>query len=339
MNLKPITEIPPKTRVILKIDTDLPMDGNKILNNSRLVKSIPTIRSLLKNECRLVILGKRGRPHGIVDPELSLKLVYLELMSLLEGGDNLIESVFMEDINEKEKIDVALATNQIVFMENLLFWPEEEENDSDFLGGLVEICQAYVNDAFAVSHRKTTSLTLFKRLPGFYGIDFIKEVEGVEKLINNPQRPLVIALGGAKEDKLGYLEGLKKIADKILVGGKLPKLIESKEYGDEKVEIAELREDGLDLSDEDVAKFSKQINSSKTIVWAGAMGKYEDSNCQKGTEEIAFCIAESKGYKVIAGGDTGASIEKLGLKDKIDFECSGGGVLLEFLTKGTLPAW
>jgi phosphoglycerate kinase len=326
----------------------LPMEGEGILSNERLVKSLPTIRYLLKKECRLVILGYRGRPGGEVKPELSLKPVYLELMSLLEGNENMIESVFVEDVNDAEKIDVALGTNQIVFLENVRFWPEEEQNDVDFLAGLVEVVQAFVNDAFAESHRKQTSITLFRRLPAFYGFDFIDEVEHVRKLIDSPKRPLVVVLGGAKEDKLKYLGDLKNIADKVLVGGKLPKIIKEQTppasghlplTEEAKIMVAKLKENGLDLSDEDIKVFTEQINSAETIVWIGAMGFYESEENKKGTEEIARVITNSTAYKVIAGGDTWASIEKLGLRDKIDFVCSGGGVLLEFLTKGTLPAW
>ena len=103
--------------------------------------------------------------------------------------------------------------------------------------------------------------------------------------------------------------------------------------------VAELREDGLDLSEEDIEKFKEKIGEAKMIVWAGAMGFYEKENCRKGTEEIARAIAENNSYKIIAGGDTAASIVSLGLKNKIDFICSGGGVMLEFLIKGSLPAW
>ena len=103
--------------------------------------------------------------------------------------------------------------------------------------------------------------------------------------------------------------------------------------------VAKLREDGLDLSDKDIENFKEKIGEAKTIVWAGAMGFYEKENARKGTEEIAKSVAESNAYKIIAGGDTVASIMSLGLKNKIDFICSGGGVMLEFLTKGSLPAW
>ena len=95
----------------------------------------------------------------------------------------------------------------------------------------------------------------------------------------------------------------------------------------------------MDLSDEDIENFKQIINVSKTIIWAGALGYYELEENRKGTNEIAKAIANTDAYKIIAGGDTSASIVDLGLRDKIDFICSGGGVMLEYLTKGTLVAW
>lgn len=337
MNLKSVSEVLPKTRVILRMDVDLPMDNGQITDNSRLLKSIPTIKLLLEKECRIAIIGHRGRPEG-KDEQLSLKPIYLELMTLLEpNGENLIESVFVEDVGNQEKIDVGLANNQIVFLENLRFWKGEESNDSDFLRNLVEVCQFYVNDAFAVAHRKHRSIMLYKNLPGFYGIAFVEEANKIEKAINNPEKPLTIILGGAKEDKLKYLPELEKIADKVLIGGKLGSY--ELQVTSEKIVLAKLRQDGLDLSEEDINIFKDIISSSKTIIWAGAMGFYENNDCRKGTEEIAKAVAEANAYKIIAGGDTAASISELGLKENIDFICSGGGVMLELLTKGKLPAW
>jgi len=149
-------------------------------------------------------------------------------------------------------------------------------------------------------------------------------------------------LGGAKEDKLSYLPELVKIADNVLIGGKLPLLNLPHPLFDErggKVEVAKLREDKLDLSDEDINRFCEIISSSKMVVWAGAMGWFEKEDCRKGTLEIAKSIAEIDGYKIIAGGDTGASVRQLGMENKIDLVASGGGVMLELLTKGKLPAW
>lgn len=332
--------------VILRMDTDLPIESGKILDNSRLIKSIPTIKLLLKRKDKIVIIGHFGRPKEN-DKSLSLKPVYLELVQLLEtecGGD-CVRNIFVEDIKNEEKLKQAIENNEIIFLENLRFYEEEEKGDTTLFSELKKIVSIFVNDAFAVAHRKAASILLHREMETYYGLSFMEEAKKIDQILEKKEKPMVIVLGGAKEDKLKYLDDLVKIADFILIGGKLPKIIQTLRPSGTSLDraanilVAKLREDGLDLSDEDIEKFKKIILRSKTIVWAGAMGFYENKDCQKGTEEIAKAIAESNGYKIIAGGDTAASIINLGLKNKIDFICSGGGVMLEFLTKGTLPAW
>lgn len=334
MKLKSVSEVLSETKVVLRLDLDLPFSDNTILDNSRLVKSLSTIKTLLEKKCKIVIIGHRGRPEG-VDESQSLRPVYVELMSLLEpNSENMLSSVFVPEINQ-DIIDQALAINQIVFLENLRFWPSEEANNPEFLIPLVNICQAYVCDAFAVAHRAHASMTLWQKLPGFYGLSFMDEYSHLEALIN-PSRPLTLVLGGAKEDKIKHLDKLIPLCDQILIGGKLPQLLT---FTNPKVIPATLIPDGFDIDEAAITKFTEIINSSKTIIWAGAMGFYENPKYQNGTEKIAAAIAAADAYKVIAGGDTGASVVKLGLKDKFDFVCSGGGVLLEFLVKHDLPAW
>ena len=341
--LRSIEEIQTGVNVILRMDTDLPIDGDKILDNSRLMKSIPTIRYLLDKNCRIIILGHMGRPEGKVVPELSLKPVYVELMSLLESdGQNTIESVFVDDIKNEQKISSALMNNQIVFGENLRFWNEEDIGDTSLFAVIKKYVFVLVNDAFAVAHRKNASIILHREMETYYGFDFVEEAEKINKILEEEEHPITIILGGAKEDKLKYLTELSQTADYVLIGGKLPKLIMSNYQflmSNWKIKIAKLREDGLDLSGDDIKMFSEIINSSKMIVWAGAMGLYEDVNCRNGTQKIAMAVANSPAYKIIAGGDTSASVKDLGVKDKIDFICSGGGVMLEMLVKGDLPAW
>jgi len=321
------------------MDLDVPFLNGQISDNARLIKSLPTIRLLLEKECKIAIIGHRGRPDG-KDENLSLRPIYLELMSLLEPNwENLIESIFIEEVGDGERLDLSMAKNHIVFLENLRFWKGEESNDPDFLKNLVEISQAYVNDAITVAHRKHRSIMLYKNLPAFYGLEFVEEIEKITQIIENPQKPLTIILGGAKEDKLDGLIKLTEIADHVLIGGKLPLLVESPKVESLKVIVAELRKDGFDLSDEDIEAFKAIIAKSKMIIWAGAMGFFENEDCRKGTEEIAKAVANSESYKIIAGGDTGASIVNLGLKDKIDLIASGGGMMLELITKGKLPAW
>lgn len=334
MKLKSVEEILPQTKVVLRLDLDLPFSDNTILDSSRLSKSLSTIKLLLNKNCKILILGHRGRPNG-VDTTLSLRPVYLELMSLIESNDeNSIDSIFIPDL-DFDKMDEALGQNQIVFLENLRFWPGEEANDPNFLTPLTAFCQVYVDDAFAVAHRAHASITLWQKMPAFYGLSFIDEFSHLENLINS-SRPLTLVLGGAKEDKIKHLDKLIPLCDHILIGGKLPQFLT---LSDPKILPAVLTPDTFDIDVDSITKFTEIINNSKTIIWAGAMGFYEDPKYRNGTEKIAFAIASTDAYKVIAGGDTAASVTNLNLKDKFDFICSGGGVLLEFLVNHDLPAW
>lgn len=333
--------------VILRMDLDLPMENGQILDNSRLMKSIPTIKLLLERKNKIIIIGHMGRP-AVADAlsgkpkDLSLKPIYMELIGILEkdcGGD-CVRNVFIDDIKDEEKVKKAVNENEIIFGENLRFYEEEENGDTALFSILKKFTSVYVDDAFAVAHRAAASMVLHREMETFYGLSFVKETEKINQILERKDN-LVIVLGGAKEDKLKNVDELAKMADYVLVGGKLPKLISNSQFpiSNEKIIVAELREDGLDLSDEDIKIFKEKIEEAKTIVWAGAMGFYEKENARKGTEEIAKSIANSNAYKIIAGGDTAASIVNLGLKDKIDFVCSGGGVMLEMLVKKDLPAW
>lgn len=339
MNLRSVEEVAANTKVVLQMDLDVPINNGIIEDNFRLEKSIPTIKLLLQRNCKIAIIGYHGRPKGM-DPSLSLKPVYVELMSMLENEENMVESVFVADINDKNKLKATLDDCQILFVENLRFWPEEDKGEAQKLREKLSDFEVFVNDALAVSHRESASVMLYKVMPGYYGLSFIEEVSKIEKVLQNPEHPVTIVLGGAKEDKLDYVSDLVNKADNILIGGKLPHSEKRTTIvNDSKIIWAGLRNDGFDLSDEDIFRFKEILNNSKTIIWAGAMGKFEDQNARRGTEEIARAVATAPAYKILAGGDTGASVEMLGLKDRIDLVASGGGALLTYLTKGKLPAW
>lgn len=329
--------------VILRMDTDLPMFEGKILDNSRLIKSIPTIKLLLERKNKVVIVGHLGRPKN-GDKTLTLRPVYLELVSLLEtdcGGD-CVRNMFVDDIKDEESVKNAIKDNEIIFGENLRFYDEEEKGETSLFSTLKKYCSIYIDDAFAVAHRPAASIVLHREMETYYGLSFVKEAEKINQILEEEKKPIIVVLGGAKEDKLKNIERLSKMADYVLVGGKLPLLRQEAGLMDlknDKIIWAELRDDKLDLSDNDIKKFKEIIQKSKTIVWAGAMGFYEKEDCRKGTKEVARAIANASAYKIIAGGDTAASIGDLGLSDKIDFVCSGGGVMLEMLVKKDLPAW
>ncbi len=340
LEIRLVSQVPENSRVILRLDTDLPAKDNQNFDNRRLLKSLDTISVLLQKKCRILILGHRGRPSGS-DSQLSLKPIYLELMALLEADRNDIASVFWSALDQGQQLEQLWLNSQIIFAENVRFWPGEEDPKLGYLKPIVDQSQVFVNDAISVAHRSQASTLLHHFLPSYYGFNFGKEIKNLQSLVDLlPQAPTVI-LGGAKIDKLGYLQDLCRFAGHILVGGKLPLLVS--QFGpnsfsqNPKIVFAKLRPDQLDLSDQDIAEFKNIISLSSVIIWAGAMGYFEKPDSRRGTQEIAQAVSGSKAYKAIAGGDTVVSVESLGLIETIDFVCSGGGVLLEYLTKETLP--
>lgn len=330
MTLRSVVEIPENSKVILKMDLDVPMKDGIVQDEDRLKKTLPTIKLLLEKHCRICIIGHLGRPDGN-DSSLSLAPIYNILIPLIEKyGHITIRHQFMKDIGSYESFNITV-------LENLRFWKGEETNDSEFLKPLIQLSDCYVNDALAVAHRKHRSVLLYKDLPAYYGLAFISEVEKILTIVHNPQKPLTIILGGAKEDKLSYLPKLLRIADHICIGGKLPTYISTEQR--KNAYVAKLREDKMDLNDNDIEIFKSYIASSKTIIWSGALGCFEKVDARKGTLAIAQAIGNSDAYTIIAGGDTEASVSNIGVEEKIQLIASGGGMLLELLTKGTLPAW
>jgi phosphoglycerate kinase len=197
MNLKPVDLVPPNSTVLLRLDLDLPIENGVILDNHRLQKSLSTINKLLSNNCQLIIVGHMGRPEGI-DEKYSLRPVYLELMTLL---NNAYQSLFLQNIGDIELDKQALTQNQIVFVENLRFWPGESSGDSAFLQPLIDQSQVFVNDAIAVAHRPSASVLLHQDLPAFYGDNFVKEINNLQKILTS-HHPKTLIIGGAKSDKL-----------------------------------------------------------------------------------------------------------------------------------------
>lgn len=334
MNLKPVDLVPENSTVIIRLDLDLPMTDGKIADNSRLIKSLSTLNKLLTHNCQLIVVGHMGRPEAI-DQNFTLKPVYLELMSLL---NNNYQSLFLESLDDSETVKLALSQNQIIFVENLRFWPGESSNDSNFLQPLIDQSQVFVNDAIAVAHRPSASVLLHQDLPTFYGDNFIEEINSLQKILLS-SHPKTLIIGGAKADKLDYISELANIFDNICIGGKLPQFAEKLVYAPN-IFVSTLTPDTFDIDQNSIDHIKNVISQSQTVVWSGAMGFFENESSKTGTIEIAQSLGNSDAtYKVIAGGDTLSSVKELNLLDKIDFVSSGGGVLLEFLAKGKLYAW
>jgi len=340
MNLPDINTIPDQKTVLIRLDLDLPFDSGQILDNSRLKKSLPTLFQLLGKNCKLIVIGHLGRPGGKPDPALSLRPIYIELLSLLNSfqeANHSFSSVFLPSSDDKDELARALIANDLVMLENLRFHPGEELNSPDFAADLARHASYFVNDSFANSHRHHASVSALKDLlPTFYGEDFQKEFQAITEAKQNPVRPLTLILAGGKKSKLDYLPQLMSFADNILIAGLLPKY-----YSDPpnpKILVAKLQEDEQDIDLPSREAFVSVIEKSSTIFWAGPIGNYISPSGQEGNKAIALAVTSSPAYTLIGGGDTEAVISSLNLKNKVGFISHAGGALLHLLSYDTLPA-
>jgi len=299
-------------KVLLRLDLDTDSDPNDL----RIKASEETLNYLKDKGSKIIIIAHKGRPDGKIEDGLSLKS---------------FQPIF----------DKWGATVE----ENLRFDPGEEGNDPEFAKKLASLGDVYVNEAFASSHREHASIIgVPKLLPHAAGFRFEKEIENLSKVFDEPKHPVIFLLSGVKEDKLSYLEGIKKIADKVLIGGRLPdflgdeKLVSVRSRGeDEQVIIGNLTMDKEDITLNTIDRFIEEIKKAKTIVVSGPLGKYEDEGHRQGTERVFKAVAASGAFKVAGGGDTEKAISLLAISDKFSWISVGGGAMLEFLTKRTLP--
>ncbi len=316
MSLPKLTDIDvSRKRVLVRADLDI-----DIGENYRLEAILPTLEYLSSKSANITIMGHLGRPCGKVVEELKIKPVEEALRKVAKGIE-------------------------FEVLENLRFNPGEEASDMKFAESLAIQGDVYVNEAFASSHRNSASITtLPKLLPHAVGFRFEKEVENLSKVFENPKKPVVLVVGGSKDDKKEYIKSLENFVDKILVGGRLPEYygdlaLESvRNIGEEdKIVLANLIQDKEDITLNSIERFEEEIVKAGTIVLAGPMGRYEDEGHRQGTERVFKAVAASSAYKVVGGGDSLSVLSLYSLKDKFDWVSVGGGAMLEFLAQKTLP--
>ena len=344
--------------VFLRADLDVPLSEFRIEDDTRLTAALPTIEYLLKQNCKIIIGGHLGRPTGlnqesrIRNPhfarasrgrqELSLKPVGEWFAKHFHASQFIIHNSILGGFEGWE-----IGQNSFL-LENLRFYEGEEKNDLIFSKKLASLADLYVNDAFAMCHRNHASIVgITHFLPHFAGFHLQKEVETLSHVMENPKRPLVVIVGGKKiETKLPLVEKMHKVADYVLVGGKIAE--ESKALVNvqhEKITgkkavllVADAIPDGSDITDKDAENFLQIISLAKTIIWNGSMGIIENEKLMgESTRKIALGIIKSGAYSVVGGGDTVEFLNKLGVLDKFSFASTGGGAMLAFLSGEKLP--
>ena len=220
MNKKTIKDIDLKGKnVFVRCDFNVPLDENgNITDNRRIVAALPTIKYLLDQNCKIILASHLGRPKGEVNPKFSLRPVANELSKLLGKEVKLAEDVVGPSAKE---LTSNVKEGEIVLLENVRFDVREEKNDESLSKEFASMAEIFVNDAFGTAHRAHSSTAgIAEFLPAVSGFLIEKELEFLGSALENPQRPFVAILGGAKvSDKLGVIESLLEKVDTLIIGG------------------------------------------------------------------------------------------------------------------------
>lgn len=207
-------------RVFVRVDFNVPLNERReVADDTRILSSLPTIRFIREGGGKVILASHLGRPKGKPDPKYSLAPVAERLSTLLGRPVALASDCIGDEVRQRVN---RMKEGEVLLLENLRFHPEEERNDETFSRELASLCDIYINDAFGTSHRAHASTEGMTRYVGTVGAGFLmlKEMEGLDKALVNPQRPYVALLGGAKvSDKIGVIQNLLNRVDTLLIGG------------------------------------------------------------------------------------------------------------------------
>ena len=303
MNKKTVKDIDLKgKKVFVRCDFNVPMDEKQnITDNTRIVAALPTIKYLLEQDCKIILASHLGRPKGEVKPEFSLAPVAKELSKLLNKEVIMAKDVIGEDATNKAE---NLKEGEIMLLENVRFHREETDNDPEFAKKLASMAEVYVNDAFGAAHRAHASTAgIAQYLPAVSGFLIEKELTVLGNAINNPERPFMAILGGAKvSDKIGVIDSLLDKADTLMIGGGMAytffkaqgysvgnSLCEEEKTGLALEAMEKAKQKGVKLLlpvDTKVGKEFKPDTESKTVAWTDIPDGWEGFDIGEKTIEM-----------------------------------------------------
>lgn len=303
MNKKTVKDIDLKgKKVFVRCDFNVPMDENQnITDNTRIVAALPTIKYLLEQNCKIILASHLGRPKGEVKSEFSLKPVAKELSKLLGKEVIMANDVIGEDATTKA---ANLKDGEIMLLENVRFHREETDNDPEFAKKLASMAEVFVNDAFGTAHRAHASTTgIADYIPGVAGFLIEKELKFLGNAINNPERPFVAILGGAKvSDKIGVIDSLLDKVDTLMIGGGMAYTFFKAQGYNVGNSLCEVEKTGLALEamekakakgvklllpiDTKVGKEFKPDTESKTVAWTDIPDEWEGFDIGEKTIEM-----------------------------------------------------
>ena len=303
MNKKTVKDIDLKgKKVFVRCDFNVPMDENQnITDNTRIKAALPTIKYLLEQNCKIILASHLGRPKGEVKPEYSLKPVAKELSKLLGKEVIMANDVIGEDATTKAE---NLKEGEILLLENVRFHKEETDNDLEFAKKLASMAEIFVNDAFGTAHRAHASTTgIADYIPGVSGFLIEKELKFLGNAVNNPERPFVAILGGAKvSDKIGVIDSLLDKVDTLMIGGGMAYTFFKAQGYNVGNSLCEVEKTGLALEamekakskgvklllpiDTKIGKEFKPDTESKTVAWTEIPDEWEGFDIGEKTIEM-----------------------------------------------------
>lgn len=388
-NIKFINSVKFNNKVaIVRVDFNVPLDKTlKITDKTRIVKGILSIKHIIDNGGRCIIISHLGRPQGLgYEKKFSLNNILDCVSKELKKNVKFIDNYYDENFN------INNLSSKVILLENLRFYKEEKQNSIEFAKKLSSFADIYVNDAFGTCHREHTSINMLPKLmkESCAGLLIEEEISNINKILNDYNKPFTAILGGAKvSDKIKVIEKFIELADNIIIGGAMSNTfikalggnIGNSLYEENKLSLAldildkaeknnvklilpvdskcskslgdqenilifesnkiENKYSSFDIGPKSLKTFSKIIKNSKTIIWNGPLGVFENKNFNEGTNQMANFISNATkngAFSLVGGGDSVSAIKKNNKENDISFISTGGGALLHLIGNGYLPA-
>ena len=333
-------------KILLRLDLNVPLADGKILDTTRIDKILPTLNFLLKQNSKIIIISHVGRPKGKFINELSLNPISEELQKKLKENVRLVS----KNINLiPDKNFFNEYSEKIIILENIRFYPEEEQNNLEFAKHLARLGDIYVNDAFSCSHRSHASIDVISKfLPCYSGLQMDLEVHALNKITLEINRPISCIIGGSKiSTKINVIKNLvSKFDNIIIVGAMANNIIEYlgynigksiKEENSKKIiyEIISLsKKESCKLYFPEDVVVSDNINGTPQVKLLKNIASNEmildiGPNTVKNVKKIIYSVA--------GGGDTVSLLNKLDAVNNFNFVSTAGGAFLEYLEGNKLP--
>ena len=359
--------------VVVRLDLNVPIQDKQIIDSTRIISSVPTIKYLVDKNCKVLLTSHLGRPEeGKFDQDFSMSPVAKKLSEILNHEIDLIDSLDSSDI---------FNTTQIQLLENLRFLIGEKDNNEKLGNQLANKGDVYIFDAFGTAHRKQASTHSAIQQAKFScaGLLLEKEINSLNKALTSIENPFTAVIAGSKiSTKLELIAHLNSKADFIVVGGGIANTFLKSQGFDvgeslvenDMIEIAKelfnsgkiilpnkvIVADSIDSNSSTTknidsvggsdkifdinltSNMSEILKNSKTILWNGPIGVFEKEPFQKGTHQLAKTIAGSEAFSLAGGGETIAAINKFINKDEVSYCSTGGGAFLEYMEGKLLPS-